>query len=92
MHLHKIFSLTHLFLLLVQLTIGAIMKETVCHLQLVDSKRKQKGSLSVFRKELKEYMNSTLSAVTKRLTPSIYFKAIVQLLGHVDKCVRKKVM
>ncbi|XP_075111294.1 uncharacterized protein At3g06530 isoform X2 [Nicotiana tabacum] len=76
----------------IQLTIGAIMNETVYHLQLVDSKRKQKGALSVFRKELKEYMNSTLSAVTKRLTPSIYFKAIVQLLGHVDKCVRKKAL
>ncbi|KAK6794238.1 hypothetical protein RDI58_007691 [Solanum bulbocastanum] len=76
----------------IQLTVGVIMKEIVCHLQLVDSKRKQIGVLSVFRKELKEYMNTVLSAVTKRLTPSVYFKAIVQLLGHVDKCVRRKAL
>ncbi|XP_049395714.1 uncharacterized protein At3g06530 [Solanum stenotomum] len=76
----------------IQLTVGVIMKEIVRHLQLVDSKRKQIGVLSVFRKELKEYMNTVLSAVTKRLTPSVYFKAIVQLLGHVDKCVRRKAL
>lgn len=76
----------------IQLTVGVIMKEIVCHLQLVDSKRKQIGVLSAFRKELKEYMNTVLSAVTKRLTPSVYFKAIVQLLGHVDKCVRRKAL
>ncbi|XP_015069856.1 uncharacterized protein At3g06530 [Solanum pennellii] len=76
----------------IQMTVGVIMKEIVCHLQLVDSKRKQIGVLSVFRKELKEYMNTVLSAVTKRLTPSVYFKAIVQLLGHVDKCVRRKAL
>ncbi|KAM3340540.1 putative protein isoform X3 [Capsicum galapagoense] len=76
----------------IQLTVGGIMKEIVCHLQLVDSKRKQTGVLSVFRKELKEYMNNLLSAVTKRLTPSVYFKTIVQLLGHVDKCVRRKAL
>lgn len=76
----------------IQLTVGVIMKEIVCHLQLVDSKRKQIGGLSVFRKELKEYMNTVLSAVTKRLTPSVYFKAIVQLLGHDDKFVRRKAL
>ncbi|KAJ8537126.1 hypothetical protein K7X08_035527 [Anisodus acutangulus] len=76
----------------IQLTVGVIMKEIVCHLQLVDSKRKQIGVLSAYRKELKEYMNSVLSVVTKRLTPTVYFKAIVQLLGHVDKCVRRKAL
>ncbi|MCD7468760.1 hypothetical protein HAX54_007198 [Datura stramonium] len=76
----------------IQLTVGVIMKEIVCHLQLVDSKRKQIGVLSIIRKELKEYINTVLSAVTKRLTPSVYFKAIVQLLGHVDKCVRRKAL
>lgn len=76
----------------IQLTVGLIMKEIVCHLQLVDSKRKQIGALSVFRRELKEYINTVLSAVTKRLTPSVYFNAIVQLLGHVDKCVRRKAL
>ncbi|XP_059305011.1 uncharacterized protein At3g06530 isoform X3 [Lycium ferocissimum] len=76
----------------IQLTVGAILKEIVCHLQLVDAKRKQIGVLSAFRKELKEYMNTALSVITKRLTPSVYFKVIVQLLGHVDKSVRRKAL
>ncbi|XP_060203329.1 uncharacterized protein At3g06530 isoform X3 [Lycium barbarum] len=76
----------------IQLTVGAILKEIVCHLQLVDAKRKQIGVLSAFRKELKEYMNTVLSVITKRLTPSVYFKVIVQLLGHVDKSVRRKAL
>lgn len=62
----------------------------VSHLQLVESNGKQM-SAPLIRKELKERIRSVLKAIAKCLRPSICFKIVIQLLGHADINVKKKV-
>lgn len=77
--------------MIVQATIGALMEQIVFLLQLIDSKRKHICLPYLIRKELKQYFHAVLKTVTKALVPSTYFSAIIHLLGHTDRSVRKKV-
>lgn len=79
-----------LYVSCLQPTIGAILEKMVSHLQLVESNGKQMGA-PVIRKELKERIRSVLKSIAKCLRPSIYFKIVIQLLGHADINVKKKV-
>lgn len=74
-----------------QVTVGALMEQVVFHLQLINSKRKHISLPSVIRKELKEYFHAVLKTVTNGLLPATYFSVIINLLGHVDRSMRKKV-
>nr|GMD68865.1 uncharacterized protein At3g06530 isoform X1 [Ipomoea batatas] len=75
----------------IQPTIGVILEKMVSHLQLVESNGKQM-SAPLIRKELKERIRSVLKAIAKCLRPSIYFKIVIQLLGHADINVKKKAL
>ncbi|XP_022872922.1 uncharacterized protein At3g06530 isoform X3 [Olea europaea var. sylvestris] len=76
----------------IQVTVGALMEQVVFHLQLINSKRKHISLPSVIRKELKEYFHAVLKTVTNGLLPATYFSVIINLLGHVDRSVRKKAL
>ena len=77
--------------LALQRTLGALLEQVVSCSQLVDSRRNRKIVPIGIREELKEHMHAVLGNITKGMIPSAYFKAIIKLMGHADRDVRKKV-
>lgn len=67
------------------------MEHVVFLLQLVDMRRKQTICPVMIRKGLKECIYSVLRTITTVMSPAAYFRGIINLLGHSDRNVQKKV-
>ncbi|ONK73498.1 uncharacterized protein A4U43_C04F32240 [Asparagus officinalis] len=75
-----------------QVKLGLLMEEVVCHLQLMNVKRKQVSLSRDAMKELKDCSNSVLKKITILMSPSSYFKSITQLLENSDGNIKKKAL
>ncbi|PKI39448.1 hypothetical protein CRG98_040124 [Punica granatum] len=76
----------------IQGTFGEILEQIVSLLHLVDVNKKQIAVPSPVRKDLKEIMRSVLMNITKSMTPSSYFSAMIKLFGSKDQDVREKAL
>lgn len=67
------------------------MEQVVSLMQFIDRKRKELHIPVAIRRELKERMHAALRTITVVMTPSTYFKGIINLLGKEDGYIKKKV-
>lgn len=74
-----------------QETLEELMEQVVSVSQLVDASKKQKAVPSLVVKGLKEKIRSVLMDITRCMTPTSYFGAIIKLIHSVDQEVEKKV-
>jgi U3 small nucleolar RNA-associated protein 10 len=77
--------------LILQSQLGELMEHVVFLLHLVDARKKELNFSVIVRKELKETMRAVVRNITMVMSPSIYFKSIINLLDHSDKDVGEKV-
>ncbi|GLT39857.1 hypothetical protein SLA2020_140240 [Shorea laevis] len=76
----------------IQEKLEELMKHVLSLFQVVDARRKQINIPVIMRKELRARMDSILRNITMVMTPTAYFQAITNLLGHADGNVRKKAL
>ncbi|KAL5745887.1 hypothetical protein ACOSP7_027033 [Xanthoceras sorbifolium] len=77
---------------IIQRKLEELMEQVVSLLQDVDTKRKQLNVSIAVRKEVKECMHAVLRTITMVMTPSAYFRGIINLLSNADDSVRKKAL
>lgn len=59
--------------------------------QLVDTRSQEIGIPVAIRKQIKEHMNAILRNITRVMNPSAFFRSTINLLGHNNRNVGKKV-
>lgn len=79
------------FCTILQGTLQELMEHVVSLLQQLDTRRKQITVPSIVRKKLNECLSAVLKNITMVIAPSAYFRGIINLIGHSDGSVHKKV-
>lgn len=76
---------------LLQSILGELLEQVVYQVQLVDTRSQEIGIPVAIRKEIRENMHAILRSITRVMSPSAFFRSTMNLLGHNNRNVGKKV-
>ncbi|EPS73229.1 hypothetical protein M569_01520 [Genlisea aurea] len=76
----------------IQVMIGELMEQVVCHQQLVESAKKRLGIPSIIKSEMKAFIRGVLRTLMNGLPISTYLEVIVKLIGNDNENVRNKAL